>query len=63
MIEGLHFPLVGKAHNFLAYKEGDVDSFKELRAIFIEKFQGGDIGDRFPAVSAPGELVVITHKG
>ena len=43
MVEGLHYRVAGKAAQFLRVEGGCLGSFEDLKLMFMERFQGGDV--------------------
>ena len=62
LIEGLHYRLAGKAAQFLRVEGANIESFEDIRVMFMERFRVGDIVsiemDFHQCQQAPGELVV-----
>jgi hypothetical protein len=62
LIDGLRYRLAGKAAQFFRVEGGCVENFEDLRVMFMERFQGGDVVsvemDFHQCQQNPGELVV-----
>jgi hypothetical protein len=43
LVEGLHYRVAGKAAQFLRVEGGCLGSFEDLKLMFMERFQGGDV--------------------
>ena len=62
LIDGLRYWLAGKAAQFFRVEGGFVENFEDLRVMFMERFQRGDVVtveiDFHQCQQNPGELVV-----
>ena len=62
LVDGLHYRLAGKAAQFLRVEGENIESFEDIKVMFMERFRGGDIVsiemDFHQCQQAPGELVV-----